>query len=145
MGWNGVPVLKILFLIVISITSLFSSNILKLQAEILSSIAHTLIHKKYIKVCVNDKKLAGVSKYCKTLKFVSCSKADIVFTSKDDNISKKCKTNLIFSTSYYSYEHSPMVVGAFFWQKGRPNIIFRKKKLEHLSIKLPKEFQKYIE
>ena len=127
------------------VSSLFSSNIKKLEAQILSSIAHSLVHKKSVNICIDDKNFKCLGKYAKGLNIVSCGRADIVFTSKDKDISKKCKTSLIFSTSYYLYEHSPMIVGAFFWQKGRPNIIFRQKQLKHLGIILPKNFQKYID
>ncbi len=137
--------MKIFILSILFISSIFGSGVKKLEAQILSSIAHTLVHKRNINICIDDKNLKGIEKYSKTLKLVSCGKADIVFTSNDNEIDKKCKTSLIFSTSYYLYEHSPMVVGAFFWQKGRPNIIFRKKQLEHLGIVLPKNFKKYVE
>ncbi len=116
-----------------------------LKMQILSSVAHAMIHKKYINVCIDDKHFENLKAYSKTLRFVSCDKADIVFTAKDSKMDKKCKTNLIFSTSYYLYEHSYMMTGVFFWQKGRPNIIFRKKRLDLLGINLPKNFQKYIE
>ncbi len=127
------------------VSSLFSSNVKKLEAQILSSIAHSLVHKKSVNICIDDRNFKGIGKYAKSLNVVSCGRADIVFTSKDNDINKKCKTSLIFSTSYYLYEHSPMIVGAFFWQKGRPNIIFRQKQLKHLDIALPKNFQKYID
>ena len=137
--------MKIFLLSLIVISSLFSSNVKKLEAQILSSIAHSLVHKRSVNICIDDKNFVGIKKYTKNLNVVSCGKADIVFTSKDDNMDKKCKTSLIFSTSYYLYEHSPMIVGAFFWQKGRPNIIFRQKQLENLGINLPKDFRKYVE
>ena len=137
--------MKILLLTIFAISSLLSSDIGQLKAQILSTIAHALIDKDSLNVCLDDKDLESPKKYAKSLKFVSCSKADIVFTSKTKDINMKCKTGLVFATSYYLYRHSPMVVGAFFWQKGRPNIIFRKKQLEKLGIKLPREFSKYVE
>ena len=124
---------------------MFSSDIGRLQAQILSTIAHALVDKNSLNVCLDDKDLESSKKYAKSLKFVSCSKADIVFTSKAKDVDTKCKTGLVFATSYYLYRHSPMVVGAFFWQKGRPSIIFRKKQLKKLGIKLPGEFSKYVE
>ncbi len=137
--------MKILLLTIFTISSLLSSDIGRLQAKILSTIAHALVDKNSLNVCLDDKDLNSSRKYAKSLKFVSCSKADIVFTSKVEDINMKCKTGLVFATSYYLYRHSPMVVGAFFWQKGRPNIIFRKKQLEKLGIKLSREFNKYVE
>jgi len=137
--------LKIFLFSILITLSLSSSNIKKLEAQILSSIAHSLVHKKSVSVCIDDKNFKGIQKYEKNLKLVSCNKADIVFISKNDDIDKKYKTHLVFSTSYYLYKHSPLIVGAFFWQKGRPNIIFREKQLVHLGINLPKNFKKYVE
>ena len=137
--------MKLFLLSILIISSLLSSNVEKLETQILSSIAHSLVHKKSVNMCIDDKKFKNIKKYAKNIKLVSCAKADIVFTSKDSDMKRKCKTSLIFPTSYYLYKHSPMMVGAFFWQKGRPNIIFREKQLEHLNIKLPKNFEKYIE
>ena len=137
--------MKILLLIVFTISSLLSSDTGRLKAQILSTIAHALVDKNSINVCLEDKDLESSKKYAKSLKFVSCSQADIAFTSQEKETKMKCKTGLVFATSYYLYRHSPMVVGAFFWQKGRPNIIFRKKQLKKLGIKLPREFDKYVE
>jgi len=137
--------LKIFILSLFIVSSIFASNVQKLQAQILTAIAHTLVHKKNVNIYMDDSAFDGAKKYIKSLKFVSCDKADIVFISKDGDMDKKCKTTLIFSTSYYLYEHSPMIVGAFFWQKGRPNIIFRRKRLDMLGIILPPSFRKYLE
>jgi len=137
--------LKVFVLILLAISAIFASNVEKLEAQLLSTIAHGLVHKREINVCVDDPSLKGVGKYFKNINIVSCGKADLVFTSHDKDIMQKCKTNLVFSTSYYLYEHSPMIVGAFFWQKGRPNIVFREKRLSHLGISLPKNLRQYAD
>ena len=137
--------MKAFVLIFVIISAIFASNVEKIEAQLLSTIAHGLVHKRVINVCVDDPSLKGAGKYFKKMKLVSCDKADVVFTLHDKSIMKKCKTSLIFSTSYYLFEHSPMIVGAFFWQKGRPNIIFRKKQLKHLGINLPKDLMMYTD
>lgn len=81
------------------------------------------------------------SKYIKTV--FNCEEADLILTHK--NYFTKCKNKMIFTTNYLMFKNLPHAVGAFFYQKGRPNIIFRKNELKKFHITLPKEFDKYIE
>ena len=73
-----------------------------------------------------------------------CTKADIVILSTTKNIPSECKEKILFGTRYSHLKNSN-VIGAFFWQKGRPNILFYQDRLEQNSIKLDSSFDKYIE
>jgi len=37
------------------------------------------------------------------------------------------------------------IVGGFYWQKGRPNILFLKDNIDKYNIKLPSSMKQYIE
>ena len=74
----------------------------------------------------------------------SCSKAEVVILSTTKNIPNECNNKILFGTRY-SHLKNKNVIGAFFWQKGRPNILFYKKHLKKNSIKLDSSFDKYIE
>jgi len=37
------------------------------------------------------------------------------------------------------------VVGGFFWQKGRPNIIFLERRIKALHIQLPQDLQEFVD
>ncbi len=120
-------------------------DVLKLKAQILSSISHALIHKDKINICVNNSDLSKTKDDALSLNFVSCEASSIIFADNMEQISKNHKARFIFATTYYFYAHTPDAIGAFFWQKGRPTIIFRKKILEKLNVKLPALFDRYIE
>ncbi len=38
-----------------------------------------------------------------------------------------------------------LAVGAYFWQKGRPNIVMIRQRLQRMRIRLPHDFERYIE
>ncbi len=74
----------------------------------------------------------------------NCKEADIVLLSTLKDLPKGCKEKILFGTKY-KHLRNKQVVGAFFWQKGRPNILFYEKRLQKQGIKLDASFKKYIE
>jgi len=69
--------------------------------------------------------------------------ADLIITNKyvDFTVDKP-----IFVRKYYLLQkYKNRAVGGFYWQKGRPNIIFEEKSLKKFDITLPERFQQYIE
>ena len=88
---------------------------------------------------------SSVKQYPGSLNIVTmCDKADLIILSTTQDIPKKCLEKILFGTRY-SHLKNPNVVGAFFWQKGRPNILFYEERLKKNSIKLNPSFDKYIE
>ena len=73
-----------------------------------------------------------------------CSNADLVILSTISEIPEECSNKILFGTRY-SHLKNPNVIGSFFWQKGRPNILFYEKRLQKNNIKLDPSFNKYIE
>lgn len=53
--------------------------------------------------------------------------------------------SVILTTEYNMLNKDNRVVGAFFWQKGRPNLLFLRNRLEKANLKLSREFDKFIE
>ena len=73
-----------------------------------------------------------------------CLEADLVILSTTKNIPQECSNKILFGTRYSHLKNSN-VIGSFFWQKGRPNILFYEKRLKRENIKLSPSFDKYIE
>ena len=73
-----------------------------------------------------------------------CSNADLIILSTTKKIPQECSNKILFGTRY-SHLKNPNVIGSFFWQKGRPNILFYEKRLQKNDIKLHSSFNKYIE
>jgi len=53
--------------------------------------------------------------------------------------------SILFSTDIELFYNDARVIGAFYWQKGRPNLIFLQQRLEQYGLKLSSEFNPYIE
>ena len=135
--------MKKLFLISILIITIYANDE-KIAASLFNKIVTTITHKKTPTVYLYTD-IESVSKYPKKLQIVEdCSRADIVLLSTVKDIPKDCASKILFGTRY-SHLKNKNVIGAFFWQKGRPNILFYKERLEKQQIKLDKSFDKYIE
>jgi len=75
----------------------------------------------------------------------TCDQADIIVLNTLSRLPKHCDKKLIFTNSYRVYLKNENILGAFFWQKGRPNIVFRGSSLKKMKIKLKPSFNKYID
>lgn len=65
-------------------------------------------------------------------------------------VSKKIPENIssnavIITTEYSLLAKDPRILGAFFWQKGRPNLLFLRERMQKSNVTLDREFDKYIE
>lgn len=52
--------------------------------------------------------------------------------------------SLIFTTDPDIFEENSNAIGAFYWERGRPKIIFLRPRLERFNIYIDSSFQKYI-
>lgn len=136
---------KFLFLIIFFNTISFG-NELAVATKILDKISYALIKKDVIKVFTVGKKEKQIIDNSDHMRSAdNCHNADLILSNGEDDISSTCKERIIFYTKYKAFKHNPYAIGAFFWQKGRPNIIFRKNILLKYDISLSNEFDKYIE
>ncbi len=116
----------------------------KIASSIFNNIVNSLSGKYYAPVYIHTR-IESIQKYPGNINILkNCSEADIVILSNVKNIPYECKNKILFGTRYYHLKN-PNVIGAFFWQKGRPNILFYKSRLDKHNIKLDSSFDKYIE
>lgn len=54
------------------------------------------------------------------------------------------KKPIIFVTNYHFLKMSDDIVGAFYWRKGRGQLLFIKNRLKQYDITLPKGYQSFI-
>lgn len=135
---------KVLITLTLILSPLFSSE-LETASKIMDRISMVLINKETAFVITNDSRNQEILSYSKSMKSAaSCSNADMIITHTK-NLPRCDKEVLVFATNYLAFKELPNAIGAFFYQKGRPNIIFRKENLEKYNIMLPSEFNKYIE
>ncbi len=135
---------KIILTLTLLLSQLFCGEI-EVAAKIIDKISHSLVKKEKINIYTNDIRSLYSTKISEHLNHTkNCGEADIIFT-KTEELPSCDKEILVFATTYLAFKNLPNAVGAFFYQKGRPSIVFRKDNLEKYSIVLPKEFNKYIE
>jgi ribosomal protein L7Ae-like RNA K-turn-binding protein len=111
----------------------------------MEKISSVLIQKNEVSVFAKDSRNIEIVQASNKLKNVLlCEDSDLILTKIE--ITTLCNEKVIvFATNYLAFVKSPNAIGAFFYQKGRPNIIFREENLKKHNIVLPKEFEKYIE
>lgn len=117
------------------------------------SIFAALSQKTSINVYTKDKEYRDVFKHSKRI-FLSdkLEEADIVLVTEEralNNILFKVnkengKKPIIFVTNYHFLKMSDEIVGAFYWRKGRSQLLFIKSRLNEYNITLPKEYQHFI-
>jgi len=114
-----------------------------------------LSSKVTIFVYTNDKEYRDVFSYSKRIFLTNeLEEADIaLITDKrslksilyrlkvNTNVSKK---PILFVTDYHFLKESDDIVGAFYWRKGRSQLLFIKKRLKQYDITLPKEYQGFL-
>jgi len=137
--------LKTVFLILfLGFTLLFGQNN-SVEKKIYTHILYSIYpHKAGIKVWSDDKHKQNLLLSIPKVQFVTDpQKADFLIIQHNKNIQPK---GVIFVTDYHLLQHyKNQAIGGFYWQKGRPNILFLRKNLQKHHIKLPKDMQEYIE
>ena len=126
-----------------------STNTNLIKASLFSLIVELLERDNpYVQVYIDSKEYKDIPKYVKKYKFTqNCLDADILFVDKLSELPKECiYEHKVFVTRYIDFiKNKDKVIGAFFWQKGRPTIIFNKQMLDYFGITLPPKYSKYID
>ena len=137
--------MKFFSLLILLGTILFGADEeLRLESNIYYTITKELSGKTRPKIYMKSS-VASIQHYSSKFNIVNrCDDADVVLVSYQKDISPECEKKVLFGTRYQTLLKEP-TVGAFFWQKGRPNILFYKSRLQKQSIRLSKDFQKYID
>ena len=71
--------------------------------------------------------------------------ADLILASKESSILNNPNKIIFVNNFYLLQKYRNNVVGGFFWQKGRPNIIFLERRIKALHIQLPQDLQEFVD
>jgi hypothetical protein len=103
---------------------------------------------------VNDKEYEQVFLTSKRLKLVKdLEDADIVLITNERTLGRAFAQNqrlevgtkpILFVTDHHFLDRSKDIVGAFYWRKGRSQLLFIKSRLDAYHVTLPDEYQKFI-
>ncbi len=121
---------------------------IELEAKIVSNIAQDLKFGNRTNLFIpnvtdNEKKI--YSEYFNLTN--ECSEANFVFIKNDKNTSscQKSSGKIFFTNNYDLLLKDEQFIGAFFWSKSRPNIVFVKNRSIKNNIQLPESYDKFIE
>jgi hypothetical protein len=134
-------------LIIIASTLLIAKDT-DIESKIYITIFHAIYpNKNNIKVYTNDNSKKNFLKNIYQVRLVNNPKdADLLLLYKAIDIDIKNIYGVIFATTYHLLkDYKDVAIGGFYWQKGRPNILFLKQNLKKEKISLPQNIQKYIE
>ena len=134
---------KIWFILLFG-TGIFWANDVELASTILNKLIIAVTAKENPKVYLYRENEALETYPASAVLVKGCEEADIVIVSTLKQLPKSCDNKILLGTRYMHLE-DPRVIGAFFWQKGRPNILFYHERLHARKIVLDRVFDKYIE
>ena len=137
---------------------LFYGHVYALDRDSTLKIYHKLFFsltpKAVISVYVNDDEYRQVFLTSKRLKLVKDLKdADIVLITNERTLGRALSQNqslevgrkpILFVTDHHFLGRSKDIVGAFYWRKGRSQLLFIKSRLDAYHITLLDEYQKFI-
>jgi hypothetical protein len=135
---------KLLFVLLFITGTLFASNI-ETEKKIYTIIIHALVPQtEEIKAWGDSPHNKEILKHIPGVQSVASPKnASFLLLEKKNKLPSDA---LIFVTNYRLLEKmQKSAIGGFFWQKGRPNILFIRKNLHKRGIKLPDSMQDFIE
>ncbi len=135
--------MKKLLLIILILSSIVIADDKGIEKRIFESIFKELSTQDHPKVYTNDKveSLALSSELFERVD--SCEEAEIIIMTTKE-IAGECQGKIVFGTRYRHLKQ-PYVTGAFFWQKGRPNIVFKEELLHKHEITLSASMNDYVE
>jgi len=118
-----------------------------LEAKIIVKIAKNSI-KDQIKIFIPN--ISNVEKNIYSKYFIlssDCESSNFVFVKKAIKSDSLCSQDnkLFFTNNYRRLLSDKRFYGAFFWNKSRPNIVFIKTRLKQRNIKLPKDYEQFVE
>ena len=87
-------------------------------------------------------KLSGKPEASDIILVTNISSLDSVLNSHSMN--RKDKKPIIFVTNYSFLKYSDEIVGAFYWRKGRTQLLFIEERLKKYEITLPKAYQNFM-
>jgi hypothetical protein len=117
---------------------------LRLEASIYHALLQELTHSPKPKVFLQTE-IPSIKKFSSKFSIAKdCAQADVVIVAHNKQLPPGCKGKILFGCRYRTLKNNN-VVGAFFWQKGRPNILFYNTRLQREGLKLTPHLQKYID
>jgi hypothetical protein len=134
------------FLLIAALGTTLHASETAVAAKIIDKVVASMFHTdKSIQARGYTQQHNDIITHSKTMRLVSKIE-DAKFYLVDLKIPDSIPENtILFSTDIEIFYNDERVIGAFYWQKGRPNLIFLRERLERYGVRLSDEFKDYIE
>lgn len=133
----------VLFIVIAIVVSAHESDI-KIHAKMMDKLAVDLVNKERVKIYDPTYGRSYDSYLSQSATVQECSDADIAVVSLI-NQTQGCKNQIILVTRYNLLNELSEAIGAFYWQKGRPNLVFIRSRLAEKKVRLSNEYTKHID
>lgn len=131
----------LIILILYSITSANDNYKLKLYETVLTA----LFKSKHIYVYSDEKGRKIIQGSNKLIFTNHCGDADLLLGKNLQEAKEKCPDKPVFATSYRTFKNSKNSFGAYYWTKGRPQIILNAYVIKRYSLSVPENMKRYLQ
>ncbi|MCK9455231.1 MAG: hypothetical protein WCY51_00395 [Sulfurimonas sp.] len=137
-----------ILLLILVITLFAREDRVDIKAQILEKIFSNIHVDSGVTLwCDNKHLLEELKKSSYLIITDECAVATIIVVESRESIEndENCKNKPIFVLNYELLKNIPESFGAFFWKKGRPNIVIIESRALFQNIRLSKELESYKE
>jgi len=131
-----------LFLLVLMIPAFSQPNPDYIEVRLIEKILIDMANKQPVNVCVINYNANKILNYSTYLRITKCENADFMIIGKDTEEINYNKPAIVFDEDLIKKVKN--AVGALYWKKGRPQLIFIKNRLDKYKIQLPSEYKGYL-
>jgi len=135
---------KILLLVLLFFNLLQGSDADVIESKIVMNMLQAISNNSRVSIHTDSKRIKAILKNDKVEFLNTCEDADVIILEKNKN-KNLCKNTPVLTLKYDLLKVYPNSVASFFWQKGRPNIVFIEPRLKEQKIVISGEFQDFIE
>jgi hypothetical protein len=135
--------MRIILITFALILNLFA-NSSEIEVKIYENILSNFNTNSKIKVYSDNKNISNIIKMYSNKLEIS-NKIDAKFYILSSKIDSLSSDKIVIVTSYNLLKDMKNSIGAFYWKKGRPNILFIQERLENKNLILNSSYNKYIE
>jgi len=134
----------VVILFVLSFSQLFSISSEKVEAKIIMSMLNSVTNHTNLLIYTDSKKIKKILSKDEITFVYDCNSANIAILEFDKEATK-CESTTIITLKYDLLKTYINSIGSFFWQKGRPNIVFIKSRLRDKNITIDSNFHDFVE
>jgi len=132
----------LLFLLVLVIPAFSQPNPDCIEVRLIEKILIDMADEQPVNVCVINYDVNKILNYSKYLRITNCENSDFMIIGKDSEEINYNKPAIVFDEDLIKKFKN--AVGALYWKKGRPQLIFIKSRLDKYKIQLPSEYKGYL-